>query len=110
MSVSVEVAGKVVSVNVVFKNINGNQVSAPQDATYNWSVKTGPEVVEIEPVSTDAGFNASAVVRPLTPGDAVIELSVTHASLPEALVGTLDITVLGMDPVSIELNGTVVDA
>ena len=110
MSVSVEVAGKVVSVDVVFKNINGNKVSAPQDATYNWSVKTGPEVVEIEPVSSDAGFNAKAVVRPLSPGDAVIELSVTHASLPEALVGTLDITVLSVTPDSIELNGTVVNA
>ena len=40
----------------------------------------------------------------------MIQLSVTHASLPEALVGTLDITVLGMEPASIELNGTVVNA
>ena len=110
MSVSVEVSGKVVNVDVVFKNINGIQVSAPQGATYNWSVKTGPEVVDIEPISTDAGPGATAVVHPLSPGDAVIELSVTHASLTEALVGTLEITVLSMAPVSIELVGTVVNA
>ena len=110
MSVSVEVSGKVVDVDVVFKDINGNQVSAPKDATYNWSVVPGPEVVDIEPINTDDGLGLTAIVHPLSPGDAVIELSVTHASLPEALVGTLDITVLGMEPASIELNGTVVNA
>lgn len=110
MSVSVEVVGKVVNIDVIFKDINGNQVSAPQDATYSWSVASGTEMIEIEPISTDAGPGATAVVRPLSPGAAVVELSVTHSSLPEALVGTLDINVLGMEPASIELNGTVVNA
>ena len=110
MSVSVEVVGKVVNIDVVFKDINGNQVTAPQGATYNWSVASGAEMVDIEPVRTDDGVGLTAIVHPLSPGAAVIELSVTHASLTEALVGTLNITVLGMEPASIELNGTVVNA
>ena len=110
MFVSVEVAGKVVNIDVVFKDINGNQVSAPRGATYSWSVASGTEMIDIEPIMTDSGPGDTAVVRPLSPGAAVVELSVTHASLTEALVGTLDITVLSMEPASIELNGTVVNA
>ena len=94
-------------------------MDAPADATYAWSVTAGGEFVTVE--GTGAG-NAVGKVTPVAPGTATVSLTVSRGGLEESplivpggglnspLTGTLEVTVLAMEPESVELNGTVVDA
>lgn len=72
MAVSVDVAGKLVNIDAVFKDKLGSVVAAP--------------------------------------GSATVSLTVSGGGLASPLTGTLEVTVLAMEPESVELNGTVVDA
>ena len=47
MTISVDVVGKLVIINAVFKNSIGSVVDAPVDATYAWSVINGGEFVTV---------------------------------------------------------------
>ena len=107
MNVSVDVAGKLVNINAVFKNSNGSVVDTPAGATYEWSVTDGGEFVTVE--GTGAG-NAVGMVTPVAPGTATVSLTVSGRGLASPLTGTLEVTVVSMEPVSVELNGFVVDA
>ena len=107
MTVSVDVAGKLVNIDAVFKDILGSVVAAPAGATYTWSVTDGNEFVTVE--GTGVG-NTVGKVTPVAPGSATVSLTVSDGGLALPLTGTLVITVLGMEPESVELNGTVVDA
>lgn len=107
MAVSVDVAGKLVNVDAVFRDKLGSVVAAPAGATYAWSVTAGSEFVTVE--GTGAG-NAVGKVTPVAPGTATVSLTVSGGGLAAPLTGTLEVTVLAMEPESVELNGTVVDA
>ena len=107
MTISVDVVGKLVNINAVFKNSIGSVVAAPARATYAWSVTAGGEFVTVE--GTGAG-NAVGKVTPVAPGTATVSLTVSGRGLASPLTGTLVVTVLGMEPESVELNGTVVAA
>lgn len=107
MYVSVDVAGKLVVIDAVFKDRFGSVVDAPADATYAWSVTSGGEFVTVE--GTGDG-NAVGKVTPVAPGTATVSLTVSGGGLTSSLTGTLEVTVLAMEPVSVELNGTVIDA
>ena len=107
MSVSVSVVGKLVNINTVFRDSFENEVAAPVRATYEWSVTDGAAFVTVE--GTGAG-NAVGKVTPVAPGTATVSLTVSGGGLAAPLTGTLDITVLSMEPATVELNGTVVNA
>ena len=107
MSVSVDVVGKLVNINAVFKDSIGSVVAAPAGATYAWSVTAGGEFVTVE--GTGAG-NAVGKVTPVAPGTATVSLTVSGGGLESPLTGTLEVTVVSMEPASVELNGTVIDA
>lgn len=107
MYVSVDVAGKLVVIDAVFKNSIGSVVDAPADATYAWSVTAGSEFVTVEGTGAD---NAVGKVTPVAPGTATVSLTVSGGGLASSLTGTLEVTVVSMEPVSVELNGIVIDA
>jgi len=107
MAVSVDVAGKLVNIDAVFKDKLGSIVAAPAGATYEWSVTAGGEFVTVE--GTGAG-NEVGKVTPVAPGTATVSLTVSGGGLASPLTGTLEVTVLGIEPASVELNGTVVNA
>ena len=107
MTISVDVVGKLVVIDAVFKNSIGFVVEAPAGATYAWSVTAGGEFVTVE--GTGDG-NAVGKVTPVAPGTATVSLTVSGGGLESPLTGTLEVTVESMEPVSVELNGTVVDA
>ncbi len=120
MIISVDVAGKLVNIDAVFRDRFGSVVDAPADATYAWSVTAGGEFVTVE--GTGAG-NAVGKVTPVAPGSATVSLTVSvqrpesplvvpggGLGLGSPLTGTLEVKVLAMEPVSVELNGTVIDA
>ena len=104
MIVSVDVAGKLVVIDAVFRDRFGSVVDAPADATYAWSVTAGGEFVTVE--GTGAG-NAVGMVTPVAPGTATVSLTVSGGGLESPLTGTLEVTVVSMEPVSVELNGIV---
>ena len=104
MAISVDVVGKLVNIDAVFKNSIGSVVEAPAGATYAWSVTAGGEFVTVE--GTGDG-NAVGVVTPVAPGTATVSLTVTSRGLASPLTGTLEVTVVSMEPVSVELNGIV---
>lgn len=107
MAVSVDVVGKLVNINAVFRDSFENVVAAPARATYAWSVTAGGEFVTVE--GTGAG-NAVGKVTPVAPGTATVSLTVSDGGLAAPLTGTLEVTVLSMEPETVELNGTVVGA
>ena len=107
MSVSVDVVGKLVNINAVFRDSSENVVAAPVGATYEWSVTGGEEYVIVE--GTGAG-NAVGKVTPVAPGTATVSLTVSGRGLASPLTGTLEVTVLSMEPATVELNGTVIEA
>ena len=107
MAVSVDVVGKLVHINAVFRDSSENVVAAPDGATYEWSVTAGGEFVTVEGTGAD---NAVGKVTPVAPGTATVSLTVSSRVLESPLTGTLEITVLSMEPASVELNGTVVVA
>ena len=107
MTISVDAVGKLVNIDAVFKDKLGSVVAAPARATYAWSVTAGSEFVTVE--GTGAG-NAVGKVTPVAPGTATVSLTVSGGGLASPLTGTLEVTVLSMEPESVELNGTVVDA
>lgn len=105
MNVSVDVAGKQVVIDAVFKNSIGSVVDTPAGATYEWSVTDGGEFVTMEGTG-----NAVGIVTPVAPGTATVSLTVSGGGLASPLTGTLEVTVVSMEPVSVELNGIVIDA
>ena len=107
MTISVDVVGKLVNINAVFKNSIGSVVDVPAGATYEWSVTAGSEFVAVEGTGAD---NAVGKVTPFAPGTATVILTVSGGVLISPLTGTLEVTVVSMEPVSVELNGTVVVA
>ena len=107
MTISVDVVGKLVHINAVFKNSIGSVVEAPAGATYAWSVTAGGEFVTVEGTGAD---NVVGKVTPVAPGTATVSLTVSSRGLESPLTGTLEVTVLSMEPASVELNGTVIDA
>ena len=107
MTISVDVVGKLVNINAVFKNSIGSVVAVPVGATYEWSVTAGGEFVTVEGTGDD---NEVGKVTPVAPGTATVSLTVSGGGLESPLTGTLEVTVLSMEPASVELNGTVVDA
>ncbi len=104
MAVSVDVAGKLVVIDDVFKDRFGSVVDTPAGATYEWSVADGGEFVTME------ADNAVGKVTPVTPGTATVSLTMSGGGLASSLTGTLEVTVVSMEPASVELNGTVIDA
>ena len=104
MTISVDVVGKLVDINAVFKNSIGSVVEAPAGATYEWSVIFGGEFVTVE--GTGDG-NAVGKVTPVAPGTATVSLTVSGGGLASPLIGTLEITVVTMEPVSVELYGII---
>jgi hypothetical protein len=107
MVVSVDVAGKLVNIDAVFRDRVGSVVAAPAGATYAWSVTAGGEFVTVEGTGDD---NEVGKVTPVAPGTATVSLTVSSRGLESPLTGTLEVTVLSMEPASVELNGTVIDA
>ena len=107
MTISVDVVGKVVNIDAVFKNSIGFVVEAPAGATYEWSVTAGGEFVTVEGTGDD---NEVGKVTPVAPGTATVSLTVSGGGLESPLTGTLEVTVVSMEPASVELNGTVIDA
>ena len=107
MSVSVDVVGKLVHIDAVFRDSSENVVAAPAGATYAWSVTAGNKFVTVEGTGPD---NTVGKVTPVALGTATVSLTVSGGGLASSLTGTLEVTVLRMEPVSVELNGTVVDA
>ena len=107
MTVSVDVVGKLVNINAVFRDSFENVVAAPDGATYEWSVADGGEFVTVEGTGAD---NAVGKVTPVALGTATVSLTVSGGGLASSLTGTLEVTVLSMEPASVELNGTVVAA
>ena len=104
MTISVDVVGKLVNIDAVFKNSIGSVVEAPAGATYEWSVIAGGEFVTVEGAGDG---NAVGMVTPVAPGTATVSLTVSGGGLASSLIGTLEITVVSMEPVSVELNGIV---
>ena len=102
MTISVDVVGKLVNIDAVFKNSIGFVVDAPAGATYAWSVTAGGEFVTVEGTGDN---NEIGRVTPVAPGTATISLTVSSDSLASPLTGTLEVTVVSMEPVSVELNG-----
>ena len=107
MTVLVDVVGKLVHINAVFRDSSENVVAAPDGATYEWSVADGGEFVTVEGTGAD---NAVGKVTPVALGTATVSLTVSGGGLASPLTGTLEVTVLSMEPASVELNGTVVAA
>ena len=107
MSVLVDVVGKLVHIDAVFRDSSGNVVAAPDGATYAWSVTAGGEFVTVEGTGAD---NAVGKVTPVALGTATVSLTVSSRGLASPLTGTLEVTVLSMEPATVELNGRVVDA
>ena len=107
MTVSVDVVGKLVNINAVFRDSFENVVAAPAGATYTWSVTAGGEFVTVEGTGAD---NAVGKVTPVALGTATVSLTVSSRGLASPLTGTLEVTVLSMEPATVELNGRVVDA
>jgi hypothetical protein len=107
MSVLVDVVGKLVHINAVFRDSFENVVAAPDGATYAWSVTAGSEFVTVEGTGPD---NTVGKVTPVALGTATVSLTVSGGGLASPLTGTLEITVLNMEPATVELNGTVVAA
>ena len=107
MSISVNVAGKLVIINAVFRDSFENEVAAPAGATYEWSVVSGGEFVIVEGTGAD---NAVGKVTPVAIGTALVSLRVSGRGLALPLIGTLEVTVLSMEPETVELNGTVINA
>ena len=107
MTISVDVVGKLVNIDTVFRNSIGSVVEAPAGATYEWSVLYGSEFVTVEGTGDD---NEVGKVTPVAPGTATVSLTVSGGGLASPLTGTLEVTVLAMEPESVELNGTVIDA
>ena len=107
MTVSVDVVGKLVNINAVFRDSSGNVVAAPDGATYAWSVTAGGEFVTVEGTGAD---NAVGKVTPVALGTATVSLTVSGGGLASPLTGTLEVTVMNMAPATVELNGTVVAA
>ena len=107
MTISVDVVGKLVIIDAVFRDSSENVVAAPARATYAWSVTAGSEFVTVE--GTGAG-NAVGKVTPVAPGSATVSLTVSGGGLASPLTGTLEVTVLSMEPETVELNGAVVEA
>lgn len=107
MAVSVDVAGKLVNVNASFLDRNSQAVAAPVGATYTWTVTAGSEFVTV--VGTGEG-NSVGKVTPVDVGSATVQLVVSGGGLAAPLTGTLVVDVLAMEPASVTLNGTVVDA
>ena len=107
MSVLVDVVGKLVNINAVFRDSFENVVAAPAGATYTWSVTAGGEFVTVEGTGAD---NAVGKVTPVALGTATVSLTVSGRGLASPLTGTLEVTVLSMEPATVELNGRVVDA
>ena len=107
VGISVDVVGKLVNIDAVFKNSIGSVVDAPADATYAWSVIAGSEFVTVE--GSGAG-DAVGKVTPVAPGTATVSLSVLGRGLDWPLTATLEVTVVSMEPVSVELNGIVINA
>ena len=107
MSVLVDVVGKLVNINAVFRDSFENVVAAPAGATYTWSVTAGGEFVTVEGTGPD---NTVGKVTPVALGTATVSLTVSSRGLASPLTGTLEVTVLSMKPASVELNGTVVAA
>ena len=104
MAVSVDVAGKLVNIDAVFKDRLGSVVAAPAGATYAWSVTAGGEFVTVEGAGA---LMAAGMVTPVAPGTATVSLTVSGGGLASSLIGTLEITVVSMEPVSVELNGNI---
>ena len=104
MTISVDVVGKLVNINAVFRNSSENVVAAPAGATYAWSVTDGNKFVTVE--GTGAG-NAVGKVTPVALGTATVSLTVSGRGLASPLTGTLEVTVVSMEPVSVELNGII---
>lgn len=107
MAISVDVVGKLVNIDAVFKNSIGSVVDVPFGANYEWSVTAGGDIVTVEGTGAD---NAVGKVTPFAPGTATVSLTVWGGNLNMPLTGTLEITVASMEPVTVELNGTVVVA
>ena len=107
MSVLVDVVGKLVHIDAVFRDSSENVVAAPDGATYAWSVAVGGEFVIVEGTGPD---NTVGKVTPVALGTATVSLTVSSRGLASPLTGTLEVTVLSMEPASVELNGRVVDA
>ena len=107
MTISVDVVGKLVNINAVFRDSSENVVAAPARATYAWSGTAGSEFVIVE--GTGDG-NAVGKVTPVAPGSATVSLTVSGGGLESPLTGTLEVTVLSMEPAFVELNGAVVEA
>ena len=107
MTVSVDVVGKLVNINAVFRDSFENVVAAPARATYAWSVTAGGEFVTVEGTGAD---NAVGKVTPVALGTATVSLTVSGGGLAAPLTGTLEVMVLSMEPATVELNGTVVAA
>ena len=105
MSVSVDVVGKLVNINAVFRDSFESVVAAPAGATYEWSVTAGGEFVTVEGTGDD---NEVGKVTPVAPGTATVSLTVSGGGLESPLTGTLEVTVVSMGPASVELNGAVV--
>ena len=107
MTVSVDVVGKLVNINAVFRDSSENVVAAPDGATYAWSVTAGGEFVTVEGTGPD---NTVGKVTPVALGTATVSLTVSGGGLASSLTGTLEVTVVSMGPATVELNGTVVAA
>ena len=107
MTVSVDVVGKLVNINAVFRDSSENVVDAPVGATYEWSEDGRGGIVTVEGTGVD---NAVGKVTPVALGTAIVSLTVSGGGLASPLTGTLEVTVLSMEPASVELNGTVVEA
>lgn len=107
MSVLVDVVGKLVHIDAVFRDSSENVVAAPDGATYEWSVAGRGGVVTVEGTGPD---NTVGKVTPVALGTATVSLTVSGGGLASPLTGTLEVTVLNMEPTSVELNGTVVAA
>ena len=107
MAVSVDVVGKLVNINAVFRDSFENVVAAPAGATYTWSVTAGGEFVTVEGTGPD---NTVGKVTPVALGTATVSLTVSGGGLASSLTGTLEVMVLSMEPATVELNGRVVDA
>ena len=107
MSVLVDVVGKLVHIDAVFRDSSENVVAAPDGATYAWSVTAGGFFVTVEGYGPD---NTVGKVTPVALGTATVSLTVSSRGLASPLTGTLEVTVMNMAPATVELNGTVVAA
>lgn len=107
MSVTVDLNGKLVRVDVEFRDAEGAPVAGPADdgTNYVWSLGLdgGDAVVSID---TTGEF---VKLVPVKAGTDTLTLEVTLES-STVLTGTLEVTVTPEDPVSVHLTGTVIDA